>query len=223
MLKDKLVALRNRANISKKDVADKIGVRYQTYLKYESGKTLPDFITSKAIADLYDVSVDFLMDRGIYEDSMYSKSLEKTFLQNTKELFSSTDHKVRNAFEKYYYNRGIDKLIVVDYEVIDYNWFTRGQEYIVIKQNNNDMEPRINKGDNVIVKLQDKFANSDMVLIQFDNEPAIIRTITRKNDVIVLFALNTGIREKQVQVITEDDNFKIIGVVIEIRSRVGRI
>ena len=85
------------------------------------------------------------------------------------------------------------------------------------------MAPRINKGDNVIVKLQDKFANSDMVLIQFDNEPAIIRTITRKNDAIVLFALNTGIREKQVQVITEDDNFKIIGVVIEIRSRVGRI
>ena len=223
MIKDKIVALRKKANLTKREVSSKIGVAYQTYVNYENGKTNPDAVTIINLANLYDVSADFILGRDIYQDSMYSKSLEKSFIQNTKELFSSTNHKVRNAFEKYYFDKDQEKLIVVDYEVIDYNWFTRGQEYIVIKQNNNDMNPRINKGDNVIVKLQDKFLNNDLVLIQIEDEPAIIRRVIHKNDTLLIFALNSTTRENQFIVLNDTINYKIIGVVIEIRSRVGTI
>lgn len=223
MIKDKIIALRKKANLTKREVSSKIGVAYQTYVNYENGKTNPDAVTIINLANLYDVSSDFILGRNIYKDNIYSRSLEKSFLQNSKELFSSTNHKVRNAYERYYFNKEQEKLVVVDYEVIDYNWFTRGQEYIVIKQNNNDMNPKINKGDNVIVKLQDKFLSNDLVLIQVEDEPAVIRRIIHKNDTLFIFALNATTRENQFIILNDTINYKIIGVVIEIRSRVGTI
>lgn len=223
MIKDIIIALRKNANLTKRDVANKIGVAYQTYVNYENGKTNPDAVAIINLANIYDVSADFILGRDIYRDNIYLKSLEKSVLQNAKELFSPTDHKVRNAFEKYYYNKDKEQLTVVDYEVIDYNWFTRGQEYIVIKQNNNDMLPEISKGDNVIVKLQDKFLSNDFVLVQIEDEPAIIRKIIQKDESILMYALNSTTRENQFIFLDISINYKIIGVVVEIRKRISRI
>lgn len=223
MLKNKLIALRKQANLDKQEVATKIGVTYHTYLNYEKGKTKPDYITLKNIADLYQISTDLLLDRGLYENNPLSQELNKSFFENAKELLSPYNQKVVNTYENYYCDFDPSKLTIVGYEVIDYNWFDRGQKYIAIKQSSYDMSPEVARGDSLIVKIKEDFTNNDIVLIQIENEPAIVRKIARKDDLLVMYAFNSSIREKQVTILSKDVQYKIIGVVVELRRRLSKI
>lgn len=59
-------ALRLQYNFTQKDVAGKIGVRYQSYQAYELGITLPNLENFIKLADLYEVSLDYLIGRKGY-------------------------------------------------------------------------------------------------------------------------------------------------------------
>ena len=62
MFRDNLIALRKLHHISQEELADKIGVTRQTLSKYETGESLPDIERSKAIADVFGVSLDDLVN-----------------------------------------------------------------------------------------------------------------------------------------------------------------
>ena len=59
----KLKALRVLNNLTQAEVARRIGVTQSTYNYYEKEKTQPDFNTLIKIADLYNVSLDYLLGR----------------------------------------------------------------------------------------------------------------------------------------------------------------
>lgn len=219
MLKDMLVYLRRRADLNKKEVSEKLGISYHTYINYEKGKTKPDALMILKIATMYDVTTDYLLERETLPDT------NGIFEARDIPLNQTNDPKnVISAYKSYYSDRDRKELTIVDYEVIDQSWLQNGQEYVVIKQSNNDMSPDILKGDNVIVKLQEKFDDKDLVLIQIEDSPAIVRKIVRKNkDTLFLFAQNSSIRERQITVINKEINYKVIGVVVEIRKRLGKI
>lgn len=62
MLHDNLLNLRKVNKFSQEYVAEKIGVSRQAVAKWESGETTPDIVNCKALADLYDVSLDDLVN-----------------------------------------------------------------------------------------------------------------------------------------------------------------
>lgn len=55
--------LRSNYNISQKDFAKKLGVSQQTIASWEVGRTEPSNEWLKAIADYFNVSIDFLLSR----------------------------------------------------------------------------------------------------------------------------------------------------------------
>lgn len=59
----KLIELRKNKKWYQTDVAEKIGVARATYGAYEQGNRQPDFDTLERLADLYGVSVDYLLGR----------------------------------------------------------------------------------------------------------------------------------------------------------------
>lgn len=60
----RLENLRESKGWNKTYVSKKIGLKtMQTYANYEYGSREPDFETLKKLATLYDVSVDYLLDR----------------------------------------------------------------------------------------------------------------------------------------------------------------
>lgn len=61
----RLKELRVENNYTQADVAGKIGVRQQSYARYESGSGEPNLETLIAIAKIFNVSVDYLL--GITE------------------------------------------------------------------------------------------------------------------------------------------------------------
>lgn len=62
MLNENLLNLRKLHKYSQEYIAEQIGVSRQAVAKWETGETTPDIINCKALADLYDVSLDDLVN-----------------------------------------------------------------------------------------------------------------------------------------------------------------
>lgn len=56
-----LKKIRNEKGVSQKQLADLIGVAPSTYSQYESGKREPDVLKIKAIANVLNISADYLL------------------------------------------------------------------------------------------------------------------------------------------------------------------
>jgi transcriptional regulator with XRE-family HTH domain len=89
---------RLKRNWTQEDVANKIGVARSTYANWESGKREPDLETAEKLADLFEVSIDYLMGRKGYEVNQNTDSLlkepEVQFIMRAKKDLSP------KAFEK---------------------------------------------------------------------------------------------------------------------------
>ena len=68
MFKDNLISLRKMKHMSQEELADRLHISRQTLSKYETGESLPDIEKCKAIADVFDVSMDDLVN---YEQTDY--------------------------------------------------------------------------------------------------------------------------------------------------------
>ena len=62
MLKDNISRLRNITGYSQEEVAEKIGISRQAYAKWEKGETIPDVERCQKLAELYDVTIDSLIN-----------------------------------------------------------------------------------------------------------------------------------------------------------------
>lgn len=58
-----LIELRKRNNLTQKEIATALGITQPSYIRYENGSAEPTQQTLVKIADLFDVSVDFLLGR----------------------------------------------------------------------------------------------------------------------------------------------------------------
>lgn len=60
---ESLKILRKKKNLTQKDVADAIGITFQTYSYYETGRTKPTPKTLCKLADFFGVTIDELLGR----------------------------------------------------------------------------------------------------------------------------------------------------------------
>lgn len=91
-LKNKLKELRK--NVSQKETAEKIGISYANYNKYETSNVLPDIITLSKIADYYNISVDYLIDRKVPNDLGYISSEDYDLFKKISSLSENNHDKV---------------------------------------------------------------------------------------------------------------------------------
>lgn len=62
MFADNLIALRKLHNMSQEELAEQINVSRQTLSKYETGESVPDIEKCRALAKVFDVSIDDLVN-----------------------------------------------------------------------------------------------------------------------------------------------------------------
>lgn len=60
-LKERLKELRRERGLTQQEVADRIGVNHVTISGYERGVRKPQFKEADALADLYDVNLEYLL------------------------------------------------------------------------------------------------------------------------------------------------------------------
>ena len=62
MFSENLINLRKLKNISQEELAEKLNVSRQTISKWETGESLPDIEKTKILAELFNVSIDDLVN-----------------------------------------------------------------------------------------------------------------------------------------------------------------
>lgn len=73
----RLKELRTGAKLTQQDLADTIKVSKSTISMYENGKRLPEYETLEAIADYFNVDMDYLTGKSDYED-LHSHAMNVT-------------------------------------------------------------------------------------------------------------------------------------------------
>lgn len=68
MFRENLITLRKLHNISQEELAEKVGISRQTLSKYETGESIPDIEKTKAIAEVFGVSLDDLVNYNPVEN-----------------------------------------------------------------------------------------------------------------------------------------------------------
>lgn len=72
MLEKRITLLRQKANLTQQELANKLGVHRGTYSNYESGKREPDFEMVQKIAEFFKVPLDYLFgNSNIIERKIY--------------------------------------------------------------------------------------------------------------------------------------------------------
>lgn len=89
----RLKQARTRKKLTQNDVADKLGIDYTTISKYENNKSQPDNEILRELADMYEVSLDWLI-LGQFNTSSPSN---KIYVDGVLE--SLTDEEARHLME----------------------------------------------------------------------------------------------------------------------------
>ncbi len=63
-LSKRLIQIKVERGLLQKDIAKSVGLALRTYQYYESGERKPDSDTLIALADYFDVSLDYLVGRS---------------------------------------------------------------------------------------------------------------------------------------------------------------
>lgn len=87
--KEMLKYLRLRENLSQSELAEKLGVAKSTISMYEVGKREPDFETLEAIADLFNVDMNFLLGKDGSENDRYYINAETA--KAAQEIFENQE------------------------------------------------------------------------------------------------------------------------------------
>lgn len=100
VLSDRLKESRERKNLKQTQVKEKTGINNKTLSGYENGVSVPDPETLTKLADLYDVSVDYLYgraDRRQYYD--LTKKDEKDIAKDMENLVNELNGDSALAFD----------------------------------------------------------------------------------------------------------------------------
>ncbi|MDY6367121.1 MAG: helix-turn-helix transcriptional regulator [Clostridia bacterium] len=63
IFQDNLIELRKINGLTQRDVATKLGISQPSYIRYENGKSEPTLSNLVKLADIFDVSTDYLLGR----------------------------------------------------------------------------------------------------------------------------------------------------------------
>ena len=69
--------LRKKRNITQQDLAEMLGVSYQAISRWENSITSPDITVLPVLANIFNVTVDYLLDVNINENTQIIENIYK--------------------------------------------------------------------------------------------------------------------------------------------------
>ena len=102
MIGKKMQELRKAKKMSTTDVADAIGIKPRTYLSYETGEREPNLSVINAIADYYNVTVDYLLGRECNPKRLNQRDeeLEAAFIDVYRSLPENVRKDILNGIKE---------------------------------------------------------------------------------------------------------------------------
>ena len=121
-LHEKITLYRKKNGLSQEELAEKIGVSRQAVSKWETGDALPEITKLKALAETFNVTVDFLLDEETTEFSQQiqpqSISVLDKYADKIDDCVDNISSKSGTFFKKYGWISGILLIILGLYRTI---------------------------------------------------------------------------------------------------------
>lgn len=186
---EKLKEARKGAGYSQEELANKLGVSRSAITKWETDKGMPDISNIKAISQLLNISIDYLLDDG--------SKLDFTTIRKPIDLSAYTDKKL-TAFNKYSIK---NKIIFEEFE---------GAEIC-----NLQAEEKLTKGERIVDEAITWFTAMLPNIGVFDSGADIAKSINNINNVFYLVNQN----DKQYFVLINDEYMEIKELVDKITEK----
>lgn len=101
---ERLKLLRTNAKLTQQEIASRLGVERSTYVKYERGSSDPPSSTLVRLADMFDVSVDYILGHDASRSAPPSPvtSAELSMLQKFRALPAESQSFVLRTIDSEY-------------------------------------------------------------------------------------------------------------------------
>lgn len=224
--KTRFKELRIASGMTQGDLAEKLRTSRSRIGMYETGKREPDHEMLEAIADLFNVDLDYLLGRSSKTTAI---PIEKVYLAhqagppNIAAFTGSTGLR---------YSKRIPVLgrvaagipIEAQQEVLDWEEVTGEMalsgEYFGLQIRGDSMEPKFSSGDVIIVRQQDTAEDGNYVVALVNGSDAVCKRLKMYDDGIALVSTNPAyapmyFTAKEI----ETRPVRILGVVKELRAK----
>lgn len=204
---EKIEKLMKEKNKTKADVARESGIPYTTFDGlFKKGYEKIKLPTLKAIADYFNVTMEYLANDGIAECSVH-ESVVSYKVGHRKKIIPILGRIPAGA-----------PVVAVEriegYESTD----DESIEFCLRVTGNSMIGARIHEGDIVYVDTNAVIDNGDIVVALVDGENATLKRFFKKGDQIILRPENSTMKD---QIFGPDDaDFRIIGKVKEVKFKV---
>lgn len=213
-LKDRLRELRLSKKLNQEELANALNISKSTIAMWETGSRFPAPEGIEAIADYFNVDVDYLYGRS----NIKRKVIYDEFGNEYKNA-RATGIKI-NVLGRVAAGIPIEAVEdIIDTEEISEEMASTG-EFFGLKIKGDSMEPRIYDGDVVIVRQQNDADSGDIVIALVNGDDATCKRLTKYAGGIGLISLNS--KYEPMMFSEEDINnkpVKIIGKVVELRGK----
>lgn len=206
----RLKQARELRHITLEEAGKKVDVHKSTVLRWENGETEKiKFPVIETLASFYNVNPVWLMGYDVPMEREYVlKEDLKTYGGNlaSKQAFPLLGT-VKAGYD-YFAAENIIGYVAVDKTVGDV------ENCYALQIVGDSMQPVLYEDDIIVVHKQDDVENGQIAIVLIDNEEATVKKIIKHDNHIELVAFNSYYPPKK---LTKDNNFKIIGKVIEAR------
>ncbi len=121
-LHEKIVLYRKKNGLSQEGLAEKIGVSRQAVSKWETGEALPEVTKLKALADTFNVTVDFLLDESkaeyIPQNQVNNRSVMDKYIDGVENFSDKLINNLGSLFKKHGWVFGILLIIFGAYKIL---------------------------------------------------------------------------------------------------------
>lgn len=196
---ENLRVARVRKGLTQIDVANRLGISRSTYANYEVGSRDPDTATLGKIADLLNVTTDFLLGK----DDVPQRVLNKRWVPLLGEI---------HAGELIQANENIVGYLEMPADAYP------NDDLFALTVVGDSMSPIYLPGDNVIYRVSCKPENGDDVAVRVNGDEVTLKRFKLHEDGISFMSLNAAYTpsfysSKEVETLPVE----IIGVVVEMR------
>ncbi len=188
---------RKAKGLTQTEVAKIIGITQNGYSYWETGKSKIDNEQLKKLAELFDVSTDYLIGNDDVPKRNFIPVLGNVSAGIPIEAITD----------------------IIDYEEIDADMASSG-EYFGLRIRGSSMEPKMSDGDVVIVRKQNDAETGNIVVALVNGESATVKKIKYERDGVALIPLNPAY---DIQFYSADEveqlPVRVIGRVVELRAK----
>lgn len=194
---ENLKYLRKREGLTQTQLSKNAGIGRSALSMYETGKREPDFETLEAIADYFNVDMDFLTGRS---DLELIRTSDENFIPVYSDIAAGCPRIIDNTIEDHIYIK------------------QKGAEYFALRVHGDSMNlDRIQDGDIVVVRCQNEVSSNEIAVVRVDRESATVKRIKLQEETAILIPHSSN-PEHQPQIYSlKEHTIEIIGKVVEVR------